>query len=73
MAITKRRGRRGESKSQKPDTVRRGRTFEPKSPRLEGEELKQAVKRMQGEPDEKAARRQWKQIEQSVFGVNYDD
>lgn len=41
--------------------------------RLEGEKLKKAIIEIQNEPDEKAARRQWKEIEQSIFGVRYDD
>ena len=73
MPKAKRQIRRTQSENQKPIKDRRQAAFKPKSPRLEGEPLKQAVKCMQDEPDEKAARRQWKQIEQSVFGVNYDD
>lgn len=41
--------------------------------RLEGEQLKKAIGKFQNEPDEKTARRQWKEIEQSIFGVQYDD
>lgn len=40
--------------------------------RLEGEKLKKAIIEFQNEPDEKAARRQWKGIEQSIFGVRDD-
>jgi hypothetical protein len=73
MGSAKKQLRRSQSKSQKALSGRRGAVLEPKSPRLEGEKLKQAVERMQNEPDEKAARRQWEQIERSLFGVNYDD
>lgn len=41
--------------------------------RLDGEKLKKAITEFQNEPDEKTARRQWKEIEQSIFGVRYDD
>ena len=41
--------------------------------RLRGEELKKAVKRLQNDPDEAEARKQWKQIEWSIFGVRYKD
>jgi len=35
--------------------------------------LKKAIAKFQNEPDEKTARRQSKEIEQSIFGVRYDD
>jgi len=43
------------------------------SSRLRGDELKRAVKKLQNEPDDKIARQQWKRIEQSIFGVRYEN
>ncbi len=40
---------------------------------LRGESLERALERFQSDPDEKIARAQWKQIESSVFGVEFED
>jgi hypothetical protein len=45
-----------------------------KSPsRLLGKDLERAVEQLQSEPDEEKAHRQWKKIETSVFGVQFED
>jgi hypothetical protein len=43
------------------------------SPALRGKSLERAVERFQAEPDQKNARSQWKRIESSVFGVEFED
>jgi hypothetical protein len=42
-------------------------------PKLLGKTLERAVKQFQSEPDEKRAHEQWKEIEASVFGVQFED
>ena len=42
-------------------------------PKLRGKALELAVERFQAEPDNKKAHEQWKQIESSVFGVQFED
>jgi hypothetical protein len=42
-------------------------------PELLGKDLERAVERFQSEPDEMKAHRQWKKIEASVFGVQFED
>jgi hypothetical protein len=41
--------------------------------RLTGKNLEQAVEQFQSEPDDRKAHDQWKQIESSVFGVEFED
>jgi hypothetical protein len=51
-------------------------TKSPRSPagsRLVGKNLERAVEQFQSEPDKKKAHEQWKQIETSVFGVQFED
>jgi hypothetical protein len=43
------------------------------APTLRGKALESAVDRFQSEPDEKKAHDQWKRIEASVFGVQFED
>jgi hypothetical protein len=43
------------------------------TPKLLGKNLERAVEQFQSEPDEKKAHEQWKQIEASVFGVQFED
>lgn len=46
----------------------------PASPsKLLGKDLERAVEQFQSEPDRKKAHEQWKQIETSVFGVQFED
>ncbi len=42
-------------------------------PTLLGKDLERAVERFQSEPDEEKAHQQWKKIESSVFGVQFED
>jgi hypothetical protein len=42
-------------------------------PELLGKALERAVERFQSEPDEEKAHEQWKKIEASVFGVQFED
>jgi len=41
--------------------------------KLLGKDLERAVERFQSEPDEDKAHQQWKKIEASVFGVQFED
>jgi hypothetical protein len=43
------------------------------TPKLLGKNLERAVEQFQSEPDEKKAHEQWKKIEASVFGVQFED
>ncbi|MFZ0774512.1 MAG: hypothetical protein WCA49_16550 [Candidatus Sulfotelmatobacter sp.] len=43
------------------------------TPKLLGKNLERAVRQFQAEPDDKKAHEQWKQIESSVFGVQFED
>ncbi len=43
------------------------------TPKLRGRNLEQAVEQFQAEPDEKKAHERWKQIEASVFDVQFED
>jgi hypothetical protein len=54
-------------------SVRRKRAVATATPPLRGKALERAVEHFQSEPDEKNARTQWKQIESSVFGVEFED
>ena len=45
----------------------------PVSAKLLGKNLEHAVEQFQSEPDEKKAHQQWKKIEASVFGVQFED
>jgi hypothetical protein len=40
---------------------------------LRGKDLERAVEQFQAEPDEKKAHEQWKQVESSIFGVQFKD
>jgi hypothetical protein len=40
---------------------------------LLGKDLERAVERFQSESDEQKAHQQWKKIETSVFGVQFED
>jgi len=40
---------------------------------LRGKDLERAVEQFQAEPDAKRAHDQWKQIESSIFGVQFKD
>jgi hypothetical protein len=40
---------------------------------LRGKDLERAVEQFQAEPDEKRAHEQWKQVESSIFGVQFKD
>jgi hypothetical protein len=42
-------------------------------PKLQGKNLERVVEQFQSEPDEKKAHEQWKRIEASVFGVQFED
>lgn len=42
-------------------------------PTLRGKDLETVVKRFQSEPDDKKAHEDWKRIENSVFGVQFED
>jgi hypothetical protein len=42
-------------------------------PDLRGKHLERAVEQFQAEPDEKRAHERWKQIESSIFGVQFKD
>lgn len=42
-------------------------------PKLRGKDLERAVEQFQSEPDDKKAHQQWKKIEASVFGVQFED
>jgi hypothetical protein len=55
-------------------SVLQGKRQSPASqPALHGKELEQAVERFQSEADDKKAHEQWKKIEVSVFGVQFED
>jgi len=41
--------------------------------KLVGRGLERAVEQFQSEPDEKKAHEQWKKIETSIFGVQFED
>jgi len=41
--------------------------------RLQRKDLESAIVHFQSEPDEKKAHQQWKKIESSVFGVQFED
>jgi hypothetical protein len=41
--------------------------------KLVGKNLERAVEQFQSEPNDKKAHEQWKQIEASVFGVQFED
>jgi hypothetical protein len=43
------------------------------TPKLLGKDLERAVSQFQSEPNDKKAHEQWKQIESSVFGVQFED
>jgi len=43
------------------------------SEKLVGKNLERAVEQFQSEPDEKRTHEQWKEIEASVFGVQFED
>jgi len=43
------------------------------TPKLLGKNLERAVNQFQSEPNNKKAHEQWKQIESSVFGVQFED
>jgi hypothetical protein len=45
----------------------------PTTPKLLGEDLDRAVEQFQSEPDEETAHQQWKEIEVSVFGVQFEE
>jgi hypothetical protein len=53
----------------------RGKKSPPKkSPsKLLGKDLERAVEQFQAEPDGQKAHQQWKKIEASVFGVQFED
>jgi hypothetical protein len=42
-------------------------------PKLRDKNLELAVEQFQSEPDQKKAHEQWKRIEASVFGVQFED
>ncbi len=42
------------------------------APTLRGKDLETAVECFQSEPDDKKAHEEWKRIENSVFGVQFD-
>jgi len=42
-----------------------------RTPSLRGKDLERAVEQFQAEPDEKGAHEQWKQVESSIFGVQF--
>jgi hypothetical protein len=41
--------------------------------KLAGKDLERAVDQFQSEPDDEKAHKQWKKIEASVFGVQFED
>jgi hypothetical protein len=43
------------------------------APKLLGKDLERAVEHFQSEPDQRKAHQQWKEIEASVFGVQFED
>jgi hypothetical protein len=43
------------------------------SKKLAGKNLERAVEQFQSEPDDKKAHEQWRQIETSIFGVQFED
>lgn len=54
--------------------ISRARQKSPASTRiLRGKELEGAVEQFQSESDDKKAHEQWKKIEASVFGVQFED
>lgn len=53
-------------------SISRGRMTSQR-PTLRGKDLESAIERFQAEPDEKKAHERWKGIENSVFGVQFED
>jgi hypothetical protein len=45
----------------------------PPSKQLAGKDLERAVEQFQSEPDETKAHQQWKEIETSIFDVQFED
>jgi hypothetical protein len=57
-----------------PKRVVRRKKSPAKSPsKLLGKDLERAVEDFQSEPDQEKAHQQWKKIESSVFGVQFED
>jgi len=54
-------------------SARRKKSVATNSSAPRGKALERAVERFQSEPDEKSAHAQWKKIESSVFGVEFED
>jgi hypothetical protein len=51
---------------------RKSTAYRGQGPALRGKKLETAVQKFQSEPDEKKAHEEWKRIERSVFGVEFE-
>ena len=73
MATTKRKHKTSAGMRPKTKlTTRKNRTASPaRSSDLRGKDLERAVEHFQAEPNAKRAHEQWKQIESSIFGVQF--
>jgi hypothetical protein len=54
-------------------SIRRKKSPSKSPSQLLGKDLERAVEQFQSEPDEQKAHQQWKKIEASVFGVQFED
>ena len=75
MATTKRKRKTSAGTRPKAKfTATKNRGASPaRSSALRGKDLERAVEQFQAEPDENRAHEQWKQVESSIFGVQFKD